>query len=54
VSRRDTFRVVEHSVGSARCASSRRILGGRKVFSFQENFSNLSYSRSSNTNCVQE
>jgi hypothetical protein len=46
VSRRDTHRVVEHSVGSARCASSRRTPGGRKEFSFPENFSNLSYSKS--------
>jgi hypothetical protein len=46
MSRRDTYRVVEHSVGSARCASSIRTLGGRKEFSFLENFSNLSYSRS--------
>jgi hypothetical protein len=37
--REDTHRVVEYSVGSARCASSRRTPGGRKEFSFQENFS---------------
>jgi hypothetical protein len=43
--REDTHRVVEYSVGSARCASSRRMPGGRKEFSFQENFSNLSYSK---------
>jgi hypothetical protein len=52
--REDTHRVVEYSVGSARCASSRRTPGGRKEFSFQENFSNLSYSRSSNARCAQE
>jgi hypothetical protein len=32
VSRRDTCRVVEHSVSFARCASSRRMPGGREAF----------------------
>ena len=50
----DTHRVFEYSVGSARCASSRRTPSGCKEFSFQENFSNLSYSRSSNARCAQE
>jgi hypothetical protein len=52
--REETHRVVEYSVVSARCASSRRTSGGRKEFSFKENLSNLSYSRSSKRRCVQE
>jgi hypothetical protein len=43
--REGTHRVDEYSVGSARSASSRRIPGGRKEFSFPENFSNMSYSK---------
>jgi hypothetical protein len=45
VSRRDTCRVVEHSVSSARCASSRRTPGGREAFLFKKYFE-LSYSKS--------
>jgi hypothetical protein len=44
--REDTHRVVEYSVGSARCASSRKTPGGRRDFSFQENFSDLSLEKS--------
>jgi hypothetical protein len=36
--REDTHIVVEYSVGSTRCASSRRMPGGHREFSFQENF----------------
>jgi hypothetical protein len=38
--REDTHRVVEHSVekGSARCASSRRMPGGREVFLYKKYF----------------
>jgi hypothetical protein len=43
--REDTHRVVEYSVGSARCASSRRMPGGCREFSFQENFSDLSLAK---------
>jgi hypothetical protein len=42
VSRSHIHRVTEYPAGSARCASSRGMPGGRRDFSFQENFSNMS------------
>jgi hypothetical protein len=47
VSRSDIHRVTEYPVGSARCASSRGTPGGRRDFSFQENFSNMSLAKNS-------
>jgi hypothetical protein len=44
--REDTHRVDEYSIGSVRCASRRRMPGGRREFSFQENFSDLSLAKS--------
>jgi hypothetical protein len=52
VSRSGIHRVTGYPVGSARCASSRGTPVGRRDFSFQENFSNMSLAKNSATQGV--
>jgi hypothetical protein len=47
VSRSDIHMVTEYPAGSATCASSRGMPGGRRYFSFQEKFSNMSLVKNS-------